>query len=158
MFDRNTGSPISYPCWFGGASKVGYISTLGAHVGIGRLIVALLHVVALLLIISLLVCHILLSVHIPARIIPRLSTHLRGINNHWVHRLCQHDIGTSPPAQETEDDKEDDGKDDGADGIVDPGVVVVEVVAVVYNEMIGTVAGGTVVVKVTAVVVAVACT
>jgi hypothetical protein len=70
--------------------------------------------------------------------------------------LGQHDIGASPPAQEAEDDKEDDGKDDGADGIVDPGVVVVEVVAVVYNEMVSTVVGGAVVVEVAAVVVAVA--
>jgi hypothetical protein len=108
-------------CWVGLNIRRG---TLQSHIGIGLLVEVWLHIIPLL------ICHILLSIHIPARIISWL-THLRGINHHGVHRLRQHNIRLSSPAQEAHDNKKDDGKDDGGNDIVDPGVVVVEVVAVV---------------------------
>lgn len=90
------------------------MGTLRAVIGV-LLVVCWLHIVALL------ICHILLSiVDVPAGIKTWLTAHLRGIEDHGLHGLGEHDIGASSSAEEAEDDKEDDGEDDGPDGVIDP--------------------------------------
>jgi hypothetical protein len=105
-------------------------NTWRAVVGVW-LVVLRLHVAGLL-VVTLLISHVLLSIVHVSTGVKRLVAHLGGIDDHWLHGLVEHDVRASSAAEDAEDDEEDDGEDDGAHCIIDPRVVVIEVVAVVY--------------------------
>lgn len=100
--------------------------------GTWRAVIGVLLVVWGLLVITLLISHILLPIVHVAAGVEWLVAHLGGIDDHGMHGLGEHDVGASSAAEEAEDDEKDDGEDDGAYTPIDPGVVVIEVVAIVY--------------------------
>jgi hypothetical protein len=97
---------------------------------VGVLLVVSGLVVVGLEIVTLLISHVLLYiVHVSGGVVARLTSRH---SDHRLDGLGKHDVGLSSSTEDAEDYKEDDGEDDGTNGIINPGVVVIEIITVVY--------------------------